>query len=72
MSPVRRTCVPPQSSVEKSPMRSTVTRSPYFSPKKASAPALMASSYDISSLETFGVGADPAFTSSSMAASVSA
>ena len=44
MSPVRATCVPPHSSVEKSPMRTTRTRSPYLSPKNASAPALMASS----------------------------
>ena len=45
MSPVRRTCVPPQSSVEKSPMPRTRTSSPYFSPKSAIAPDLIASSY---------------------------
>ncbi len=40
MSPVRFTCVPPQSSVEKSPMPITRTSSPYFSPKSAIAPRL--------------------------------
>ena len=35
MSPVRATCVPPQSSVEKSPILSTRTSSPYFSPNSA-------------------------------------
>ena len=52
MSPVRATCVPPQSSVEKSPMLSTRTSSPYFSPNSAIAPALIASSYFISRAST--------------------
>ena len=45
MSPVARTCVPPHSSVLKcpSPMDTTRTLSPYFSPKSAIAPAAMAS-----------------------------
>ncbi len=45
MSPVRRTWVPPHSSVENSPMPMTRTSSPYFSPNSAMAPALIASSY---------------------------
>ena len=55
MSPVARTCVPPQSSFEKmssSPfaplMESTRTFSPYFSPKSAIAPERIASSVAIS------------------------
>src|SRR5437762_3394281 len=36
--PVWSRCVPPQSSTEKSPIRMTATRWPYFSPKSASAP----------------------------------
>ncbi len=44
MSPVRRTCVPPQSSVEKSPNDSTRTSSPYFSPNSAIAPDFIAAS----------------------------
>ena len=48
MSPVFLTCVPPQSSVEKyfsfsSPIDKTLTSSPYFSPKSASAPLSTAS-----------------------------
>ncbi|MCY1532495.1 hypothetical protein D9M68_677750 [compost metagenome] len=43
ISPVRPTCVPPQSSREK-PMSSTRTVSPYFSPNSAMAPPLTASS----------------------------
>src|SRR5450830_187507 len=43
ISPVRDTCVPPHSSREV-PMDSTRTSSPYFSPNKAIAPALTASS----------------------------
>ena len=44
MSPVRATCVPPHSSVEKSPNDSTRTRLSYFSPNKAMAPAAIACS----------------------------
>ena len=43
MSPVRTTCVPPQSSTEL-PIVSTRTMSPYFSPKSIVAPVLRASS----------------------------
>src|SRR6185312_10503636 len=38
ISPVAAVCVPPQSSVEKSPIFTTRTRSPYFSPNSAIAP----------------------------------
>ena len=44
MSPVRLTWVPPQSSVEKSPIFNTRTSSPYFSPNNAIAPKPIASS----------------------------
>ena len=44
------TCVPPQSSTEASPMLTTLTSSPYFSPKRAIAPAFLASSTDIISV----------------------
>ncbi len=40
MSPVRATCVPPQSSREE-PMSSTRTSSPYFSPKSIIAPTFL-------------------------------
>ena len=45
MSPVARTCVPPQSSVlnAPSPIATTRTLSPYFSPKSAIAPDAIAS-----------------------------
>ena len=43
MSPVARACVPPHSSVENSPNEITRTRSPYFSPNSATAPASIAS-----------------------------
>ncbi|KAG1226966.1 hypothetical protein G6F68_019659 [Rhizopus microsporus] len=43
ISPVRLTCVPPQSSREK-PISNTRTVSPYFSPNSAMAPPLTASS----------------------------
>src|SRR5437667_31306 len=42
MSPARRTCVPPHSSIEWSPIFITRTRSPYFSPNSATAPSLPA------------------------------
>ena len=51
MSPVRATCVPPQNSFD-SPMVTTRTVSPYFSPKKAIAPAFLASAMG----STCGVG----------------
>ena len=51
MSPVRRTCVPPHSSTDQpsvlpppSPIATTRTSSPYFSPNSARAPAARASS----------------------------
>jgi hypothetical protein len=56
ISPVRPRCVPPHSSVEKSPILITRTRSPYFSPKSAIAPVLRASSRFIS-FGTTGVSA---------------
>jgi hypothetical protein len=43
ISAVLRTCVPPQSSVEKPGTETTRTTSPYFSPKSAIAPAATAS-----------------------------
>ena len=46
MSPVARTCVPPQSSRLKSGTETTRTRSPYFSPKSAIAPPAIASSVE--------------------------
>ncbi len=46
MSPVRVTCVPPQSSRDV-PMSSTRTSSPYFSPKSIIAPSFCASSMPI-------------------------
>jgi len=44
MSPDRQTWVPPQSSVDCGCTLTTRTRSPYFSPKSATAPARFASS----------------------------
>src|SRR5882724_10338028 len=65
-APVRRGGVPPHSSVEKSPILITRTRSPYFSPKSAIAPVLRASSRFIS-LGMTGVSACTcSFTRSSM------
>ena len=49
---VLETCVPPHNSTEKSPTRTTLTTSPYFSSNKAVAPALMASSLGISLTST--------------------
>ena len=43
MSPVARTCVPPHSSRLKPGIDTTRTRSPYFSPNSAMAPAAIAS-----------------------------
>ena len=43
MSPVARTCVPPHSSTLKPGIDTTRTRSPYFSPNSAIAPAAIAS-----------------------------
>ena len=52
MSPVARTCVPPHSSTLKPGTDTTRTRSPYFSPNSAMAPAAMASSVDRTSVWT--------------------
>ena len=52
ISPVRLTCVPPHSSTEKSPILSTRTTSPYFSPNSAMAPEAWASSCDINFVST--------------------
>ena len=59
MSPVRRTCVPPHSSTDQpsvlpppSPIATTRTSSPYFSPNSARAPDARASSSAISRVVT--------------------
>ena len=52
MRAVLSTCVPPQSSDEKSPMLTTRTTSPYFSPKSAVAPIFFASSTEHSVVVT--------------------
>ena len=59
MSPVRRTWVPPQSSTDQpmvlpvpSPIATTRTSSPYFSPNSARAPEARASSSAISRVVT--------------------
>ena len=59
MSPVRRTCVPPHSSTDQpsvlpppSPIATTRTSSPYFSPNSARAPEARASSIAISRVVT--------------------
>ena len=52
MSPVARTCVPPHSSTLKPGTDTTRTRSPYFSPNSAMAPAAIASSVDRTSVCT--------------------
>ena len=44
ISPVLLTCVPPQNSLEKSPIHTTLTVSPYFSLNNALAPVFFASS----------------------------
>ncbi len=49
MSPVARTCVPPQSSID-DPASSTRTMSPYLSPKNAIAPSASASSLVVSKI----------------------
>ena len=52
MSPVARTCVPPHSSMLKPGIDTTRTRSPYFSPNSAIAPAAIASSVERTSVCT--------------------
>ena len=66
ISPVASRWVPPQSSVEKSPMRTTRTRSPYFSPNSAMAPDAIASSRSISSCVTGVFACTCSLTSSSI------
>ena len=73
MSPVRPTWVPPQSSTENGslmspPMATTRTSSPYFSPNRAMAPALIASSGVISVVPTSPLRRMRALTSASTAA----
>ena len=56
ISPVACVCVPPQSSVENSPIFTTRTRSPYFSPNSAIALySLMATSIGTFSIVSTGV-----------------
>ena len=50
ISPVEPTWVPPQNSLEKPGTSTTRTRSPYLSPKNASAPEASASSRPITGL----------------------
>ncbi len=66
MSPVARAWVPPQSSVENSPNEITRTRSPYFSPNSATAPASIASGYDISRTEALAFASIHWFVRSSI------
>jgi len=49
---VLATCVPPQNSFENSPMQTTRTVSPYFSPNSAVAPVFLASSIVITCVTT--------------------
>src|SRR5207244_1992765 len=63
--PVASRCVPPQSSVENSPIFTTRTRSPYFSPKSAMAPAASASFRSISRWVTGVLACTCSLTSSS-------
>ena len=64
MSPVRLTWVPPQNSLD-SPMVSTRTVSPYFSPKKAIAPAFLASAIASTSVSAGRLARTRALTRSS-------
>ena len=56
-SPVLFTCVPPQNSLEYSPIDTTLTVSPYFSSNKAIAPDFLASSIAITSVVTLTLAA---------------
>ena len=75
MSPVRRTCVPPQSSTDQAllapgrvaPIDTTRTSSPYFSPKSAMAPEARASSSAISRVTTGVFSSSTALAMSSTA-----
>ena len=67
MSPVRRTWVPPHSSVECGPASRTRTMSPYFSPKKAMAPSSAASALVVSKWRTGSLASTSWLTRSSMA-----
>ncbi len=75
MSPVRETCVPPQSSTDHAllapgrvePIETTRTSSPYFSPKSAIAPVARASSSAISRVTTGVFSSSTAFAMSSTA-----
>ena len=57
MSPVRATCVPPQNSFD-SPIVTTRTVSPYFSPKNAIAPACLASAIGSTAVSVAALRAD--------------
>ena len=72
ISPVRATCVPPQSSFEKSPVETTRTRSPYFSSKRPMAPSSAAASRSVISQVTGWSSSTRRLTIASMASSVSA
>ena len=68
MSPVRCTCVPPQSSTEKPPpIVSTRTSSPYFSPNSAIAPFAFAVSMSVTWISTAELARICSFTRRSTA-----
>ena len=71
MSPARLAWVPPQSSVEKSPTRSTRTSSSYFSPNSAIAPAATAASYCIRRVSAAALARTSALTRRSISRSSS-
>ena len=71
ITPVLATCVPPQNSFEKSPMETTRTVSPYFSPKRALAPVFLASSMFITCVTTSRFSAIFSFTIASTLSSSS-
>jgi hypothetical protein len=66
MSPRAETWVPPQSSIEFGPARSTRTVSPYLSPKKAMAPRASASSLVVSKWSQAAFARTSALTRSSI------
>src|SRR5688500_10704267 len=66
ISPVRATCVPPHSSLLKSPIVSTRTLSPYFSSKSATAPDFIASSSETTLVSTGRLRRITSFTSASI------
>jgi len=72
ITPVCGTCVPAQNSLEKSPIVTTRTLSPYFSPNNAIAPVFFASSTLMISVLTVRSSAIFSFTIFSTSASSSA